>query len=81
MLNLRDPEINGYQTELDNTRGFLPSADPVTLTAVVMDDMSTFQMVGEEARSIGTLLHLCCVSHMSISVFPGVLDIEVVSRT
>lgn len=49
MLNLRDPRINGYQTEPDNTCGFPPSTDALPLTAVVMNDIPTFQ-IGEEAR-------------------------------
>lgn len=68
MLNLRDPGINEYSTEFDNTCGFPPSTEPVPLTTVVVTDMPTLQM-GEEAQSVSKFLHLCCVVHRLISAF------------
>lgn len=67
MLNLRDPRINGYLTEPENTCGFPPSTEAVSLTAVVVNDTLTFQME-EEAGSIGKFVRLCCVVHKLIPV-------------
>lgn len=58
MLNLRDPKINAYPTDTGNTYGLPPFTDPLSLTTVVMNDMSTFQ-TGAEVPPIGKQTCLC----------------------
>jgi hypothetical protein len=43
MLNLRDPKVNGYQVETGDIDHSPPPTEPFSLTAVVMNDVSTFQ--------------------------------------
>ncbi|KAF9652682.1 hypothetical protein BDM02DRAFT_3108761 [Thelephora ganbajun] len=43
MLNLRDPRINKHPREAGDTYGSPSSTEPLVLTTVVMNDMSTFQ--------------------------------------
>lgn len=53
MLNLRDPKINKYQTEASDAYGSASRTEPLSLTTVVMNDISTFQG-GAEAQGIGS---------------------------
>ena len=80
MLNLRDPRIN-ESTEPDNACGLSPSTEAVSLTTVVMSDITTFQM--EEARAMGEFLRLRFIVHITCECLRllGALGIEVVPRT
>lgn len=53
MLNLRNPRINEYQAEAGDAYGSPSCAEPLSLTTVVMNDISTFQG-GAEAQGTGT---------------------------
>ena len=67
MLNLRDPKINERQTEASNTYG--SRTEPLSLTAVVMNDVSTFQG-GAEAQGTGMPhYNLCDGSKVDSFVF------------
>ena len=59
MLNLRDPKIARYPTESNTTYGSPSSTEPPALTAVMMNDMTTFQ-TGVEERRISKSLNICC---------------------
>lgn len=59
MLNLRDPRINRYPPETGGTYDSQSFAEPLALTTVIMNDMSTFQ-TGAGGRSIGRFLCIYC---------------------
>jgi len=61
MLNLRDPKIARYPTQTDATHGSPSSTEPPALTAVVMQDMTTFQ-TGIEEQPIGKFLRIGVVN-------------------
>lgn len=58
MLNLRDPSIKRYETETVNACDSPSRAEPLSLTTVVMHDISTFQ-TGVEAP-IGKFPRIFC---------------------
>ena len=77
MLNLRDPKIIRYPTQTDAVYGSPSCIESPALTAVMMNDMTTFQTGVEEyqiGKSLRTSVVISKPTSMSLSRFAGCQD-------